>query len=99
MLFYEEQENAGTVRLLLTPERARLFRRGQTTSEMAFAAGRTHASDYATPHGAMEMLVETSRYALAETPGGGEASIDYAVWLSGCLVSRNTLLVRWTFLN
>jgi len=78
---YEETEISGmkgtTTTLKIDEEKFTLIRTGTTNTEMNFKKHQRDLTLYSTPHGALDLTVDTKQLKMNVDNNGGEVFIDY----------------------
>lgn len=96
-LSYEETELTGLsgtrTTLLLYPETVSLVRTGKYLQKQEYREGEETASLYATPVGALDLLVRTQSIENSVKNGSGQLRIVYDVELKGLFQHVNELIV------
>ncbi len=90
-----DDDDGTRVRVHMTGEAVRVVRSGIHAMDMLFCAGRPHAFDYETPHGALPMRIDTEDARWHAGQQDGAVSLRYALHVGGQFVTRNTLDLRW----
>ena len=98
LLTYQEDGQTETERVLTTLmaalDRVVLERTGGLRSQMVFVKGQEHRSSYATPYGALELVIRTRTLFSSLDGRGGELRLAYDLELGGTEAGRNTLRLQ-----
>lgn len=96
MISYEQTEHSERTHttILVGAQRVVLRRSGTLKSEMVFEEGKTHASVYVLPYGALTLATGTDsiRHKLSER--GGLLEIRYRIAADGQMQSKNSLKIQ-----
>ena len=97
-LTYQESELTGLegtrTTIQVEGEQVTLLREGGVNSQMVFQEGRRHMSMYNTPHGAIEIGINTSHLMTDLHDRGGAIEIDYAIEVDHALAGRNIFQIN-----
>jgi uncharacterized beta-barrel protein YwiB (DUF1934 family) len=95
---YEETEISGmkgtTTTLRIDEENFTLMRTGTTTTEMKFKKDVKDLSLYNTPHGALDLIVDTKELKMKVDSSGGDVFIDYDMIIGNQQVLSTTLKIN-----
>ncbi|MEK6264415.1 MAG: DUF1934 domain-containing protein [Clostridium sp.] len=95
---YEETEISGmkgtTTTLRIDEENFTLIRTGTTTTEMKFKKDVRDLTLYNTPHGALDLMVDTKELKMKVDSSGGDVFIDYDMIIGNEQVLRTTLKIN-----
>ncbi|MGK0465539.1 DUF1934 domain-containing protein [Clostridium sp.] len=95
---YEETEISGmkgtTTTLRIDEENFTLMRTGTTTTEMKFKKDVKDLSLYNTPHGALDLTVDTKELKMKVDSSGGDVFIDYDMIIGNQQVLSTTLKIN-----
>jgi uncharacterized beta-barrel protein YwiB (DUF1934 family) len=95
---YEETEISGmkgtTTTLRIDEENFTLIRTGTTTTEMKFKKDVRDLSLYNTPHGALDLMVDTKELKMQVDSSGGDVFIDYDMIIGNQQVLSTTLKIN-----
>ena len=95
---YEETEISGmkgtTTTLKIDEEKFTLVRTGTTNTEMKFKKYERDLTLYSTPHGALDLTVDTRELKMDVDDNGGEVFIDYDMIVGNQQVLSTTLQIN-----
>ena len=94
----EGEEEAATI-IKIEPEGVvNITRHGEQKTRMIFSDQEQTYTNYITPTGIMEMLIETNRLNISYTdhPFAGEIEVDYVIKLEGYLLGTYQIRLRFT---
>jgi uncharacterized beta-barrel protein YwiB (DUF1934 family) len=95
---YEETEISGmkgtTTTLRIDEENFTLTRTGTTTTEMKFKKDERDLTLYNTPHGALDLTVDTKELKMKVDSSGGDVFIDYDMIIGNEQVLSTTLKIN-----
>lgn len=84
---YEETEISGmegtTTTLKINKNTLTLLRKGTTNTKMVFEEHFKDTSLYSTPHGVLELLVDTKQLQIEISDRGGEVKVNYDMSIAG----------------
>ena len=95
---YEETEISGmkgtTTTLRIDEEQVTLVRTGTTNTEMKFKKNVRDLTLYNTPHGALNLTVDTKQLKLSVDDNGGDVFIDYDMIVGNQQILSTTLQIN-----
>ncbi|MGH4117981.1 DUF1934 domain-containing protein [Clostridium sp.] len=95
---YEETEISGmegtTTTLKIDEENFTLIRTGTTTTEMKFKKNGRDLTLYNTPHGALDLTVDTKELKMKVDNNGGDVFIDYDMMIGNQQVLSTKLIIN-----
>lgn len=95
---YEETEISGmkgtTTTLKIDKEKFTLLRTGTTNTEMKFKKYARDLTLYNTPHGALDLTVDTKELKMSVDDNGGDVFIDYDMIIGNQQVLSTTLQIN-----
>lgn len=96
VLFYEQTEHSERTHttILVGAQRVVLRRSGTLKSEMVFEEGKTHASVYVLPYGALTLAISTDTVHKKLSERGGLLEIRYRVAMDGRVQSKNSFKIQ-----
>lgn len=94
---YEDMQDGvrAHVALKLAANRARMRRTGEMTGTLHFTPGARQNGTYATAYGEIPVAVFTHRVALREHAQGGEALLDYDIFIGGEKTGSAQMRITW----
>lgn len=95
---YEETELSGMKGTKTTfkiyPEKFSLIREGTTSTEMKFEKNKQEFVLYSTPHGILEMKIDTKKINVDVDDNGGEVNINYDMNILGVKPQYTVLKIK-----
>ena len=95
---YEETEISGmkgtTTTLKIDEEKFTLVRTGTTNTEMNFKKYVRDLTLYSTPHGALDLTVDTKELKMSVDDNGGDVFIDYDIIVGNQQILSTTLQIN-----
>lgn len=94
LLAYDDPE-LGATRLFIHPDRARLVRKGNFTTQMVFLPNSTTHNDYHNPGGVFDLAIKTTHFCLCATPPNRYLELHYALIINEEEVAQNKLTIEF----
>jgi len=103
VLEYDDVQDGEKAHIALTMQtgrnekenRARMQRRGMTSSMLTFLPGQKVASSYVTMYGEIPVAVDTRRVSIERSEKGGDLLLDYDVYMGGERTSSACMEITW----
>ena len=103
VLEYDDVQDEEKAHIVLTMKagrnekenRARMQRRGMTSSMLTFLPGQKVASSYVTMYGEIPVAVDTRRVSIERSEKGGDLLLDYDVYMGGERTSSACMEITW----